>query len=407
MTLQATRAFAAAVNGAMLGPIPNVTNTFQMSQFGGACLVDRYLFLTPFGSAYPTGAKNSILVRFDTLDPPGITQSGSWQTVNLQNVAGSVQASGYQGALTDGPFLYLVPAYNGSAVPPFLRYDTTQALTDTTAWATMNGLVTTPTAFTLQAAFGASDGVYGYLGPSWFPTATGPTYGTANGGLYRWRLWPGPPDAEANRLGQSLNFWRDSSGYTGFGTKQPAEQVHSAANVRADGLLLGQMGQSGYVAQAETTPHVVASQALVANATPYTLASHLLPANALSAVNKGVRIRAFGGLSTTSTPDTMYVLTNLGTQTILTAGPVVASGTVPPGSWYLEATALLSGVSPASESCGGMGFLTPPGATSPTAFTSFTVGTQNPTNQITIAIQGSSSFTADIVLNGFSVDFIN
>jgi hypothetical protein len=374
----------------------SVANAAQLSHFGGATLVGRYLFLTPLGDVSPTGTKRSVLARFDTLDPRGVTRSGAWQTVDLQTVSNSTAACGYQGAITDGPYLYLVPAYNGSAVPPFLRYDTTQALTDSAGWTTMGGSTTTPAAKNLQAAFAASDGVYGYLGPNWNPASA-----TNSGGFYRWRLWPGPADAQAGKLGQSLNFWRDSSGKTGFGTKQPAEQVHSASNIRADGLLLAQMGTSTFTAQAQTTPYATASQ-VAAGSSPYTLASYVLPTNALSAINKGVRIRGFGTFQSTS--DTMYVLLQFGTQQLLSSGPINhGTGT---GSWYLEATALLASTSPVSEYCGGLIVSTPPGA-APVPATSFTVGTQPVGSPITIAVQGSSTTNTDVALGGFSVDFIN
>ncbi len=56
----------------------------------------------------------------------------------------------------------------------------------------MTGSTTTLVAKTLQVAFAASDGVYGYLGPNWTPNTTDPAYGTSIGGFFRWRLWPGP-----------------------------------------------------------------------------------------------------------------------------------------------------------------------------------------------------------------------
>jgi hypothetical protein len=350
-----------------------------------------------------------LIARFDTLDPRGVTQAASWQTFDLTTaVAG---ACGYQGAMTDGSYLYLVPANNGSAsspfVPPFLRYDTTQALTDSSAWAAMTGTSTTPTTLNLQSAFAASDGVYGYLGPNWHPGAA-PSLGSASGGFFRWRIWPGPKDAQAGRLGQSLNFWLDSSGKVGFGTKQPAEQIHATANVRADGLLLALMGASTQTAQAQTTPFVSASEILVGSSAPYTLASYALPANALSAINKGVRIHAFGAYLTTSTTDPMYLLLKFGSATMLTGPKINAAGSgTPAGSWYLDGTALLSSTNPASEACGAMLVSTPPGNGMPISATSFVVATQDPTQAITIAVQGSSASTGDINLDGLSVDFIN
>jgi hypothetical protein len=375
----------------------------QAKYFGGASLVGRYLFLIPFGNATPTGTKNSILMRYDTLDPRLVTSAAAWQTIDLTAVTSNVNACGYQGALTDGAYLYLVPALNNSQttqVPPFLRYDTTQALSDTNAWSTIGGTTTTPSALKLQAAFAASDGIYGYLGPNWSPTTTPNAYGTSSGGFYRWRLWPGPSDAQAGRLGQSLNFWLDSSGRTGFGTKQPAEQIHASANIRADGLLLSQMGASGMTAPAQTTPYVTANP-LSGSGSPFTLAQYALPANALSVTNKGVRIRSFGGYSATT--DSMFVLLNFGSTQLISSGQIATGGT-----WYLEATALLSNQGTPNQACGAMLLSTPliAGGT-PTAVTAYTVAAQAISSTITIAVQGSAPHTADVTLGGFSVDFIN
>jgi hypothetical protein len=332
-------------------------------------------------------------MRFDTLDPRSVTSAASWQTVDLTAVTSNVNACGYQGALTDGAYLYLVPAYNGSTVPPFLRYDTTQSLSDTNAWATMAGTTTTPAAKNLQAAFAASDGVFGYLGPNWAPGSG------ASGGFFRWRLWPGPPEAQAGRLGQSKDFWLSSGGLTGFGTKVPAEQIHATANVRADGLLLSQMGASGMTAAAQTTPYATTTE-VGGGSSPYPLAQYNLPPNALSALNKGIRIRAYGSYAATT--DAMYVLLKFGSSQLISSGSVTTGGT-----WYLEATVLLSNVASHCEACGAMLISSPSSGGAATPTTAYNVLTQVTSSTITVAVQGSSPSTTEVSLGGFTVDFIN
>jgi hypothetical protein len=50
---------------------------------------------------------------------------------------------------------------------------------------------------------------------------------------------------------------------------------------------------------------------------------------------------------------------------------------------------------------------TPPGNGTPVSTTSFTVASQDPTQAITIAVQGPSAATGDLNLQGLAVDFIN
>ncbi len=370
-----------------------VSNT---GHFAGATLVGRYLYLVPWGDATPGNAKESIVARYDTRAPGGLAATASWATFDLTTIGGGTTlAKGYQGAVTDGIRIYFVPAYNGASIPPFVIYDSRSDFRSAASWTTMGGSTTTPTALKVQSAYAASDGVYGYLSPNWDWNSN-----AVSGKIYRWRLTPGLPDAQVPQLGMSQQFWLDSSGYVGFGTSVPADQVHSAGNVRADGLLLGQLGTSNQYAQAITTAYVASAQSLSGTMSPWTLASYTLPASAFSAVNKGVRLNAFGTFASGSTHNRQVLVTFGGTTIVLS--PVVNTT----GSWFLEAAVLCSAIggSPAQVAGSLVVATTSGGATPSTSYTTINAALGS---GIAIVVASSSVASTDIVLNGYTVDFIN
>jgi hypothetical protein len=111
----------------------------------GATRIGRYIYLTPWRNLYAlpgTTYYNSIILRYDTQAPGGLTAIASWTTFDLNTIVtpATTWIRGYQGSVSDGIYLYLVPAFNGSSinpanqVPPFLRYDVRLDFTDPTSW---------------------------------------------------------------------------------------------------------------------------------------------------------------------------------------------------------------------------------------------------------------------------------
>jgi hypothetical protein len=381
---------------------------------GGANVLGRYMYFVPWGDNVPSGTKRSVIARFDTQALGGLASVGSWTTFDLTTISSAVSKSalGYEGALTDGVRLYLVPAYNANAtnvapygVPPFLRYDARQDFTDPASWLPMGGTTVIPSATGIQSAYAASDGIYGYLGPNWDWSGGG--NGAPGGKFYRWRIRPASPDAQAPLIGMSTQFFLAPNGDVGFGNKSPSEQVHSGANVRADGLLLGQLGTSGQVAQASATAYATAIGTPTGSG-PWTLASYVLPASALSVVNKGVRVRAFGTYNNNSNTKNVFVY--FGATQILNSGSVGGVPFSQGGTWFLEAMALQQGISPVTQVAGGMIVSAPSGTNigslPASAFTALSAAIGSP---ITIAVVATTTGTlsSDVTLDAFTVDFIN
>jgi hypothetical protein len=347
----------------------------------GITQVGRYLFFNPWKQG---STPVSIIARYDTLAPGGLTSVASWATFDLSTLPTSSAAQGYQGSLTDGLYLYMIPADNGSGVPPFLRYDSRKDLSDSAAWTEIAG-TPSPSSSAILSTGGAMDGIYGYNCP-YSHLLSG------SGWVYRWKLWPGQPDAP-QRLGASRSFWQDSSSRFGFGTQAPAEQVHAVANVRADGALVGQLGTSGKIAPAVTSATI--STAVASNVTPNEtpLVTYLLPPSALVTYPRGVRITAYGSYAA-NTDVAKVVRLYFGTA------PVVAL-TVPlnGGAWYLDATVLRQ--SHNLQQGGGVivaGTYVASGATQISA---------TEANSITIEVAGNGAHSGDVSLGGFLVDFLN
>jgi hypothetical protein len=376
----------------------------------GATQVGRYAYFVPFKKL---GAV-SVLARYDTQAPGGLSSTSSWATFDLTTISNAVSntAKGYQGAITDGVYLYLIPNDNGLTgsptieVPPFLRYDTRGDLRDINAWAVLSG-THTPTASQIVSTGGASDGVYGYNGP--YGKIHLPPLGS--GQLYRWRLWPGSPDAPSH-VGMARSFWLDSTGRTGFGTQTPQDQIHVGssiqadgttvpANVRADIFLLSQMGASGHPAPAEAAAAVSTTLSANSGTSLSTLVTYTLPKSSLRVVNDGVRISAFGYFAGNNHPKNLYL--NFGASQVLASGSVTFTG----GSWYLRATVLRQ--AHAVEVAGGIVVATSVGA-APVLQSNYTTPAEGEFSNIPITVQaqapGPNGASGDINLAGFVVEFI-
>jgi hypothetical protein len=201
--------------------------------FTGACLIGRHIYLVPWqkGSATAT-----IVARFDTQDPrawganfttyagsgnpPNLTSQPAWQFADLSQISNPYlpnAAAGYQGAWSDGIYLYLVPTSNGGqlghTLPPLARYDTRQAFRDYTNGWSLYLLPNSP-----PSTGAAWDGQFAYLGP----------YGgfTGSGVITRIRTFtPGPTDILGAPL-EGADTFRDSNGNIGLGVSPALYGLH-------------------------------------------------------------------------------------------------------------------------------------------------------------------------------------
>jgi hypothetical protein len=252
----------------------------------------------------------------------------------------------------------------------------------------------TPRASELLSTGGASDGVNGYNCPYQTVGAGTPLSGL----VYRWRLWPGDPDVPQLN-GMSSQFFLAPNANVGFGTKSPVERVHSGANLRADGVLLGQMGASGQVASALLTATVsTAASSNVAGGVPTTLVAYSLPATTLIQGNEGIRISAFGSLQNNTNPK--YLSVYFGATSILTSQGLSFTG----GSWYLQADVYEKSV---HSQVGGGVIVAATLPAAQVATTGFASAAEREGQAITVAIQASSAQAGDVTLQGFVVEFAN
>jgi len=150
-----TKDFAAAGSWSSLPSFPNSTNT-ERAAFDG-----RYVYFPPYWGDRYVGT----IVRYDSQST--FTSQASWTTFDLSTV--NVGAVGFQGAVFDGRYLYLVPSENGANYfgPSFdgvvARYDTTAAFASSSSWATFD--ISTVNAAAKGFRGGAFDGRYVYLVP--------------------------------------------------------------------------------------------------------------------------------------------------------------------------------------------------------------------------------------------------
>ncbi len=121
--------------------------------FSGSAFDGHFLYLAPFG------APGGVVARYDTTLP--FATAGSWSKFDITMVAAA--AKGFNGALFDGRYVYLVPYFSGVASGVAARYDTLGTFAGTGAWSTFDiaGLAMTARGF----IGGGFDGRYVYYVP--------------------------------------------------------------------------------------------------------------------------------------------------------------------------------------------------------------------------------------------------
>jgi hypothetical protein len=148
---------------------PNSWNTFDVSNYSsddpdgyiGGVFDGRYLYFSPIhnGSFY-----HGEVLRYDTTS--NFESPNSWSTFDAGANGVGVDATGYQGAIFDGRYVYFVPLISNSGFHgEVLRYDTTSNFESPNSWSTFdagaNGVGVDATGY----AGAVFDGKYVYFVP--------------------------------------------------------------------------------------------------------------------------------------------------------------------------------------------------------------------------------------------------
>jgi len=125
--------------------------------YAGAAFDGRYVYLVPFNNG---GSAYSVVMRFDSTSTFG--NSASWSTFDVSRV--NPGAKGFQGAAFDGRYIYLVPSISPPGYSGIVtRYDTTVAFESSASWDAFDLTTVNPGAKGFEGA--VFDGRYVYLVP--------------------------------------------------------------------------------------------------------------------------------------------------------------------------------------------------------------------------------------------------
>ncbi len=106
------------------------------------------------------------VLRFDTDDPDGFTDSGSWSTFDAKHSGPPEALGGYSGAIFDGRHIYFVPYAGGAGHHgEVLRYDTDAVFANPAAWDTFDAKTEDPPGARGGYQAGTFDGHYVYFSP--------------------------------------------------------------------------------------------------------------------------------------------------------------------------------------------------------------------------------------------------
>ena len=129
--------------------------------YRGVTFDGRYLYLVPYGN-YPQLSPNraQMVARYDT--QASFTEAASWATFDTTTLSSA--ASGYAGAAFDGRYVYLVPEDSISGNGWVTRYDTQAGFTAAASWSLFSTRTVDRNAYGFNGA--VFDGRYLYLVPS-------------------------------------------------------------------------------------------------------------------------------------------------------------------------------------------------------------------------------------------------
>jgi hypothetical protein len=148
---------AAFGTGSSWATYDTVTVTAGANGFVGSVFDGRYVYFVPFNN---TGGPDGIVARYDT--QATFTAGASWSSFDTTTV--SAGANGFEGAVFDGRYVYLVPNSNGGGPDGIVtRYDTQATFTTGASWATFG--VTTVNANATGFSGAGFDGRYVYFVP--------------------------------------------------------------------------------------------------------------------------------------------------------------------------------------------------------------------------------------------------
>ena len=136
---------------------PSATNA-ALGAFVGGAFDGRYVYFAPFQGA---GGSSGIALRYDT-HAPSFTDASAWTDFDVTSV--NPQAKGFEGALYDGTYVYLVPDYNGTNNDGIVaRYDPSGPFASVGSWKTFDTSAVDPKARGYAGA--VYDGTYVYFVP--------------------------------------------------------------------------------------------------------------------------------------------------------------------------------------------------------------------------------------------------
>jgi hypothetical protein len=127
--------------------------------FQGGTFDGRYVYFAPYLGPGPSGF-GGVVVRYDTQAPFG--DAASWSAFDVSTV--NARGAGFQGALFDGRYVYLVPYYDGAEDGVLCRYDTSAPFAAAASWEAFDVTTVHPLAKAFAGA--AFDGRFVYLVPN-------------------------------------------------------------------------------------------------------------------------------------------------------------------------------------------------------------------------------------------------
>ncbi len=128
--------------------------------YDGATFDGRYIYFVPLGN--PPSTTSGLVVRYDSTAP--FATVSSWSTFDLQSL--NTNAAGFLGAVFDGRYVYFAPSFGLNSAPANVAaaYDTQMPFTSAGAWTLFDTSSVNMMAAGFQGA--ATDGQYLYLVPN-------------------------------------------------------------------------------------------------------------------------------------------------------------------------------------------------------------------------------------------------
>jgi hypothetical protein len=135
------------------------TSSLVTEGYVGGVFDGRYVYFVPYSA---DGGRHGRVLRYDTFS--SFTSSSSWVAYDAGSTSG-LDSEGYSGVVFDGKYIYFVPEYDGTSDHgKVLRFDTTGEFTSGTSW-TAYDAGSTSSLETKGYNGAVSDGRYIYFAP--------------------------------------------------------------------------------------------------------------------------------------------------------------------------------------------------------------------------------------------------